>query len=539
MSKLSFELLRKHWIWPLLVTGLTLLLTIYSAYLQHRSAQHEMGGSLMATFYNHSLNNREARTIVVCMEDADVNLRGLYVTPTFDNPSEFSIKDFSLSFNVQCSNVTLVPSSFVETHPYGGDEWLYKYKENLLAAHDDTKRIFTDYKVAGNTGHCFIETKASYDGAAAAFEYNTDVWFLIVPKKRAQSYDDWKINCKKRIFDVISDKYYDVYYYSQGNGVEYQFDVALGNDDNAVAPNPSPQMASSNPAPQPAPQPTPKEETKPQPAPQPSKPAVAKETPATNGRGKTETKPVEVTPAIKSQDVNIVKYSTSKEGKRFTIRYELDKAPATSGEYLLYGHYTVPGNDALYWFAHPTDLSTVSKSYTYSITVVDSLPRTVHELRLISQANPDDLVEIGQDAGRRTFKNVSNNKIVLVAYTSATRCRIDILEKSEFFYDDKGNDNRFYVYDTGEASTKGGISDMPWGMRMVIWIVLIFGTMGFFVIGTVIGDAVDHRTNIFTEFYETIRENLSDDSIFLKIMGVIFMVSPICTVFFIILMFFL
>lgn len=511
----------------MLVTGISLLLTIYSAFLQHRSAQHEMGGSLMASFYQRSLNNREARTIVVCMEDVDVNLKGLYVTPTFDNPSEFSIKDLSLSFDVQCSNVSLVPSSFVETHSYGGNEWLYRYKDNLLAAHDDTKRIFTDYNVTGKTGHCFIETKASYDGASAAFEYNTDVWFLIVPKKRAQSYEDWKVNCKKRIFEVISDKYYDVYYYSHDNTAEYQFDVALVNDIDAVAPTPSPQLALKS---------APQKEVKPQPVPQSSKSVGTKpkETTATAKKEETKTNLVDVKPAIKNQEINIVKYSSSKKGDRFSIEYELDKVPTSSAEYLLYGHYMVQGHNTPYLISSPITVGIATKYHKHSFRGIDSLAHQLTDLRIIAQTKADGLVEIGKNQGRRTFKNISNNKIVIVAYTSSNSYRSDELEKSEVFYDVRDNDGTFFVFDTGEKSTqivKGKknnyFSDMTWDR----WLVLIMGGVGFVFITCFICEVEERKS--LSAAWNAWRKEFSA-SIYGEIFWVIMLILPIFTVFVII-----
>lgn len=186
-----------------------------------------MGGTLNATYHSRLLNNKDARTIIVCVEDSTIDLQDLYVTPTFDNPSEFSLKDFLLSYDVECKNIEIEPTSFVETHNYGKNEWIFKYKDNILAAHDDTKKPFSSYHLKDNVGRCYIKTKASYDGAVSAFEYNTDVWFIIEKNSKNLSFDNWKIDCKKRIFEIIDEQFYDVYYYAKNHQPEYQFDVAL------------------------------------------------------------------------------------------------------------------------------------------------------------------------------------------------------------------------------------------------------------------------------------------------------------------------
>ena len=522
MSTSKFELFRKHWLWSILATVVSLSMAVYGVYLQYRSAQHEMGGSLMATYYQRSLNNRGSRTIVVCMENANVKLNGLYVTPTLDNPREYSIKDFSLSIKATCDNVELVPSSFVETHEYGGGEWLYKYKDNLLAAHDDTKRIFTDFKVQGNPGRCLIKTKASHDGAASAIEYNTDVWFLIVPRQSSQSFDNWKINCKKRIYEVVSDKYYDVFYYSHDSNLEKHFDIALNGDDNVVNTKSLPQSVSK---------PIPKKEDKPQPTLGPSKPIEAKKSPVKIDQVRTESKPVEVKPANNNQDVNIVKYSASKDGKLFTIHYELDKIPNTTSKYLLYGNYSVSGKDKPYVFAYLIDLSTVVKSCTYSINTIDSLAYHLNELRIIKEAEPNGIVEITHDAGRRVIKNVTDNKITVIVYTSANRYRSDILEKSEVFYDAKDNDNKIYVFDTGEKSIKEVKSAD--GTNMIVKLLFSLAVvLGIVCIIAFISDLQDTKSisKTLNEFFAL--DEFKRMPFYERILYVIFLISPIFTVFF-------
>lgn len=531
MSVSKFELFRRHWLWSILVTGITLFITIYNAYLQHRSAQHEMGGSLMATYYQRSLDNRGARTIVVCMDDANVNLNGLYVTPTLDNPREFSIKDFSLSIKATCSDVELVPSSLVETHEYGGGEWLYKYKDNLLAAHDDTKRIFTEYKVSGNTGYCLLETKASYDGAATAVEYNTNVWFLVVPRKSAQSFEQWKINCKKRLLEVVSDKYYDVFYYSRTNNVERHFDIALVDNDNVADTKSTPQAIAKQ-----TPAPTPKKEVKTQPTPSSSKPAEVKKKPATTEKVQREEKPVKVKPASNNQDVNIAKYSSSNSGKRFYINFELDNAPSTEGKYLLYGNYTVPGNANPYVFAYPMDLSNLIKSYKYSTNTIDSLTYHLNELRIIKETEPNGIIEITHDDGRRVIKNVTGNKIIVLIYTTYSyRCHI--LEKTEVIYDQKGNDNKIYVYDTGEKSTlntnnKSSKEDKAEGVQSIILILIsyILAGFGFLCILLIIMEIQD--TKSIGRAFNNILGACKGMPFYEKILYVCFLLSPIVTIYF-------
>ena len=206
---ISFEIIRKHWAWALIAFFITTGIAVISIFLQYKVNQRESGGSLNATFHSRLLNNREAKTIIVCLEDTTIDLANLYVTPTFDNPSEYSLKDFSLTFDVECSNVSIVPTTFVDAHEYGNNEWIYKYKENILAAHDDTKKPFSHFILSDTNGRCYIKTKASYNGSPSAFEYQTDVWFFVEPNERKLSFENWKIGCKKRIFELVDENYYE------------------------------------------------------------------------------------------------------------------------------------------------------------------------------------------------------------------------------------------------------------------------------------------------------------------------------------------
>ncbi len=210
------------------------LVAIITLYLQWQSLQHEIGGRLNASYQSRLLNNRESKTIVVCLEDTTIDLSNLNVTPTFDNPSQYSINEFSLMYITENDNVNCNPSSFYQKHTANKQENIYKYSERVLDAHGESPKPFIGFEIKSDVGRCVIKAKATYDGAPSAFEYSTDIWFIVEPNKNNLSYENWKLNCKKRIFGLIRDNYYDVYYFKKGMPSEYQFDVALPNQ-NAIA----------------------------------------------------------------------------------------------------------------------------------------------------------------------------------------------------------------------------------------------------------------------------------------------------------------
>lgn len=205
------------------------LAAIIALYFQWQSRQHEMGGMLNASYQSRLLNNRESKTIVVCLEDTTIDLSNLYVTPTFDNPSQYSINDFSLTYSTESENVNCTPSSFYQKHTINKQETLYKYTERVLDAHGESPKPFISFEISNNIGRCLIKAKATYDGAPTAFEYSTDIWFIVEPNDNDLSFENWKLNCKKRIYDLVRDNFYDVFYFKKGMPSEYQFDVALSN----------------------------------------------------------------------------------------------------------------------------------------------------------------------------------------------------------------------------------------------------------------------------------------------------------------------
>jgi len=205
------------------------LAAIIALYFQWQSRQHEMGGMLNASYQSRLLNNRESKTIIVCLEDTTIDLSNIYVTPTFDNPSQYSLNDFSLTYSAESENVICKPSSFYQKHDINKQETLFKYSERFLDAHGESPRPFIGFDINDNVGRCLIKAKATYDGAPAAFEYSTDIWFIVEPNENGLSFENWKLNCKKRILDLVSENFYDVYYLKKGMPSEFQFDVALSN----------------------------------------------------------------------------------------------------------------------------------------------------------------------------------------------------------------------------------------------------------------------------------------------------------------------
>lgn len=231
MAKKSFETIRNHWIWAFIAFLISVTIAGVALFWQYQSKRHELGGLLNATFHGRSLSNKDSRTIVVCVEDSTQNLNNIYLTPTFDNPDEFSLHDFSLNFEVDAKDVVIIPSEFVT--PYKtGTSVLYQYNRDVLQPSMDTKNPFMGFRLKKDYARCEIISKVSFDGAASLFQYRTDVWFVYKPNNKNVPFEHWKQNCKQRVFELIDDTTFDIYYIARNNIPEYQFDVVLSNNGN-------------------------------------------------------------------------------------------------------------------------------------------------------------------------------------------------------------------------------------------------------------------------------------------------------------------
>ena len=196
-------------------------------WFSYQTFRHDAGGELTAWHQQRELHNNTKRTIFICLDDINADLSSLQVTPFFDNSSKYSIKDFSLTYTVESSNVECEPTGFYSKIDYNGNKSVFRYNFESLKPYTDTEPPFRNFKIRAKQSRCCIETKATYDGANYPYIYNLDVWFLVVDRRNITE-ENWRLSCKKAIFDVVEDREYDIYYYGGGKK-DYVFDVNLAN----------------------------------------------------------------------------------------------------------------------------------------------------------------------------------------------------------------------------------------------------------------------------------------------------------------------
>lgn len=220
---MKIEKISKHWIWAVLAS----IISLTGVFWQYKSTRHDLGGILNATFHNRPLNNRDSRTIIVCVDDTVQNERDIYITPTFDNQDEYSLRDFSLTYEIVAEDIKILPSEFVSVYNEGKKKLFFRYNQDVLQAHMDTKNPLAGFIMQKEIARCEIISKVSFDGAASLFEYRTDVWFVYKPNDNNLSFEYWKLNCKQKVFELIDNNSFDIYYFSKTNNPEYQFDILL------------------------------------------------------------------------------------------------------------------------------------------------------------------------------------------------------------------------------------------------------------------------------------------------------------------------
>lgn len=211
-----------------LVAGTITFLGIPQFYMQWTDYQREHGGNLSMLLMNHNINNNDERTIFICMSDPREELTGVCITPTFDNSSQFTIKDFDLRFNLETTGFLPPANMFYDRIDFDKTTCQYKYQEKDLPQFSQTYEPFRLSSLPKENSRYTIRAKATYSNAPHPFIYTVYVWVRIVPRHLNQSLEDWKMSCKEVIYkaNVKSDTYDILYCF--GKDVYYEYGKDFG-----------------------------------------------------------------------------------------------------------------------------------------------------------------------------------------------------------------------------------------------------------------------------------------------------------------------
>lgn len=208
-----------------IITGLATLAGIVAIVYSFRNDRNQYSGDVDAIWQNNLLNNKETKTIVIYLENGAISLDTLIVTPTFVNTRPIELKGFSLSFEVECENITLTPTAVFNVTPKGKNRLFQYEKETLPSLGETPPTPFSSIKLNGSDGKCIIKSKATYNGIGVPFECRFDVLFHVVPNKSNLSSDQWKRTCDNYMKDIITDHVF----YCQGNALISQKEVKPNN----------------------------------------------------------------------------------------------------------------------------------------------------------------------------------------------------------------------------------------------------------------------------------------------------------------------
>ncbi len=197
------------------ITLVAAILVIPQVWMQWSDYRHAHGGSLSMSLMNHNINNNDERTIFICISSPDEELSGIGITPTFDNSSEYPIRDFDLRFNVESTEFLPNPNQLYDKIEIDNNSCQFKYQEKELPQFSQTFEPFRLNSFPKENSRYTIRAKATYAGSPYPYVYTVYVWLRIVPRRIGQSMEDWKMSCKKVIYETnASPNSFDAFYCS-------------------------------------------------------------------------------------------------------------------------------------------------------------------------------------------------------------------------------------------------------------------------------------------------------------------------------------
>jgi len=185
---------------------------ILSLVLAYEQLRHDQGGDLEELFNSKPVGgNTGSRSIVVCLDDAGTNISDLQFAPAFNNISKYPVRDFSLQHSVNANGVDICANGFYNKIHYNGNTDVYSYIQDKLPSFSMTPYPFENISILKNDAACSITTRASFDGADAPYEYETKLYFMVIPRT-CGDFEVWKHKCNERLSRSQLPPETDVYY---------------------------------------------------------------------------------------------------------------------------------------------------------------------------------------------------------------------------------------------------------------------------------------------------------------------------------------
>lgn len=185
------------------ITFLVALIALPEFYIHFKEYLNEHGGTISMWLMNRQVSNNDERNIFVCVSDDAQELKHISITPVYDNSSEYPVTGFDLRYSLELANGEAPnANNLFDLVSTGDNAYQYKYKENSLPQYSQTYEPFhlSDFPVRDS--YYLIKSKASYSGSPYPYIYTVNLWMRIVPKRKGQSLEDWKLACKNVINGV-------------------------------------------------------------------------------------------------------------------------------------------------------------------------------------------------------------------------------------------------------------------------------------------------------------------------------------------------
>lgn len=195
-----------------------IIIAIMTLSLNLKSCWRELNASIYVTINSKEIQSNDTTTTVICLEDSSqiIDMEAIKIVPSFYNPLNYPLADFSLSFDVKNENVDFSPTDLYSKEANGINRFIYRCKEKKLDGNsEEAPYPFLSCKLNKNIGKSHIVSKVSFMGLDVPYKYYTDVLFCVIPK--LSDYNEWTKTCKDSISKYVGNRKYDVFYYGEND----------------------------------------------------------------------------------------------------------------------------------------------------------------------------------------------------------------------------------------------------------------------------------------------------------------------------------
>ena len=456
------------------------IVAIPELYIHIKEYMSQHGGSVMMSLMNRHVENNENRTIFVCVSDTSQHLNGISITPIFDNSSEYPVNGFDLRYSVEVADgAAPVTNDFFSYIEMGGNEYQYKYKENVLPQYSPTYEPFRLSAFPLKNSRYIIKSKATYSGAPYPYNYTVFLWLRIVPKYTNQTIENWRLACKQAIYETkASPDTYDAFYCCE-NQVFNEFGKDFGSINNFNYQNSDTKEIKKN------------EEKKIDNNKNREKIVVNNNKPSLQDKGnndvKTANKPNTSIKTIdnKNNTIKFLSFDAKPKGLGFELDIKANQVLKSNTTYYAVYHYFNKTRKNYYGV-----VSFVGKNSNVVKVYVNEHNNEKAEIDYVTAPQNDNslinnIIFEKESSGRYKLHTNSDSSFVLVYDVNNTNKTAIILNKDENYYINDIDDKSKVNFDQTLKYEQMPKPPIPWWHHVISVFILIF--CAFALLGGIIG----------------------------------------------------